>query len=752
MIEACSSNPTHPRGTSATRNNNSMFNDPFFASDGFGTNSMDDLDGTDIFGILGDERGGLNDGGYGNMDDDLHLSTDQPFLSTHSSDSSQYPSNNNNDDPSFLSPAISTSSDGQHSNGQTLTSPDGTAPSGDYPPPPSPVVIDPTDIDKISIQLEKNQQCRCKSCNKLFNYVWYLKQHAVKHSNDRPFQCKFCRKTYKFRSNLYQHKCPERNRQLGQPNGIRKRFYTRGIAYTEGKGDPNNPQPHPQQQSQQQQQSRPLSVLTTPTPTTTTEPIDNSLSAPYEPQGGFQNSIIDSHSDIQFNLIPVEVPPMQYPPPESAPPMMVEKKPTRPENSIRERQLDPAYIEDYLARKRHKLFTCRKCKFQFPSRGHLSAHMTAHSLQEAYCYMCPQCPQKFCEERRLRNHLELHASDPNSACHRCRQCDGAFRSALALRRHIDQSRACYSHPFGIKPQMMIAPTQPIDPYAFIESDEENENKQVEEVQTISVAAAGIKRQKSIGDSGVGSDVGSTTTSPPRNTSSTLEEEYEEKTTPEDSSFLQAKRSKKSSENEDADSGFRSRLNSNLSCSPSSHSAISSGSDSPGRKYSTSHDFGNSGAGNYEALAGPSGSGSNYNNGCYSQNSSSRMNHLTTPAVHYSYGLIKTEDNFEMDSEDFGGQLLQKSVSTRNFRLIHNFKSISIENSSFIDRISDIPSNSFETFSTTSTSNSSSNGFPSETFETITPVNETSKELKAILAIFLNALIQTATKTARHQKE
>uniref|UniRef100_A0AC35GBN3 C2H2-type domain-containing protein n=1 Tax=Panagrolaimus sp. PS1159 TaxID=55785 RepID=A0AC35GBN3_9BILA len=217
MIEACSSNPTHPRGTSATRNNNSMFNDPFFASDGFGTNSMDDLDGTDIFGILGDERGGLNDGRYGNMDDDLHLSTDQPFLSTHSSDSSQYPSNNNNDDPSFLSPAISTSSDGQHSNGQTLTSPDGTAPSGDYPPPPSPVVIDPTDIDKISIQLEKNQQCRCKSCNKLFNSVWYLKQHAVKHSNDRPFQCKFCRKTYKFRSNLYQHKCPERNRQLGQP-------------------------------------------------------------------------------------------------------------------------------------------------------------------------------------------------------------------------------------------------------------------------------------------------------------------------------------------------------------------------------------------------------------------------------------------------------------------------------------------------------------------------------------------------------
>uniref|UniRef100_A0AC34F6R9 C2H2-type domain-containing protein n=1 Tax=Panagrolaimus sp. ES5 TaxID=591445 RepID=A0AC34F6R9_9BILA len=214
MIEACSNNPRQT-GTSASSSNNGMFNDPFFASDGFGTTSMDDLDGTDIFGILGEDRGGINDNGYGNMDDDLHLSTDQPFLtSSHPSSDSHYPSNN---DESFLSPAISTSSDGQHSSGHTLTSPDGTAPSGDYPPPPSPVVIDPTDIDKISIQLEKNQQCRCKSCNKLFNSVWYLKQHAVKHSNDRPFQCKFCRKTYKFRSNLYQHKCPERNRQLGQP-------------------------------------------------------------------------------------------------------------------------------------------------------------------------------------------------------------------------------------------------------------------------------------------------------------------------------------------------------------------------------------------------------------------------------------------------------------------------------------------------------------------------------------------------------
>ena len=118
--------------------------------------------------------------------DDLQLTT-EAYLSSIPNDQKGDP---------FLSPAISTSSDGQHSTSNTTTS--GTqrssSPGADMPPPPSPVVIDPNEIDKISIQLEKNQQCRCKSCNKLFNSVWYLKQHAVKHSNDRPFKCKFCLK------------------------------------------------------------------------------------------------------------------------------------------------------------------------------------------------------------------------------------------------------------------------------------------------------------------------------------------------------------------------------------------------------------------------------------------------------------------------------------------------------------------------------------------------------------------------------
>lgn len=73
----------------------------------------------------------------------------------------------------------------------------GTSQCGQTPSLLPPVVISPSEIDSITIQLEKNQQCACKDCGKLFNSVWYLKQHAVKHSNDRPFKCKFCMKVSK---------------------------------------------------------------------------------------------------------------------------------------------------------------------------------------------------------------------------------------------------------------------------------------------------------------------------------------------------------------------------------------------------------------------------------------------------------------------------------------------------------------------------------------------------------------------------
>ncbi|KAI6191156.1 C2H2-type domain-containing protein [Aphelenchoides bicaudatus] len=66
-------------------------------------------------------------------------------------------------------------------------------PSDDTPAPP-PLVVCPIEVSKASITLQKNQLCACKECGKLFKSIWYLKQHAVRHSNERPFKCNFCQK------------------------------------------------------------------------------------------------------------------------------------------------------------------------------------------------------------------------------------------------------------------------------------------------------------------------------------------------------------------------------------------------------------------------------------------------------------------------------------------------------------------------------------------------------------------------------
>ncbi|KAH7696797.1 Protein F26A10.2 [Aphelenchoides avenae] len=94
-------------------------------------------------------------------------------------------------------------------NGQVL--PPGIDPNEPMLPP---LVIDPMEVGKISVILQKNQCCECKACGKLFKSIWYLKQHSVRHSNERPFRCNFCGKQFKFRSNLYQHRCPGRTRHM----------------------------------------------------------------------------------------------------------------------------------------------------------------------------------------------------------------------------------------------------------------------------------------------------------------------------------------------------------------------------------------------------------------------------------------------------------------------------------------------------------------------------------------------------------
>uniref|UniRef100_A0A7E4ZXH3 C2H2-type domain-containing protein n=1 Tax=Panagrellus redivivus TaxID=6233 RepID=A0A7E4ZXH3_PANRE len=692
--------------------------DPYFTGDGF-----DGLGTAEIYSMLCDDQQQL-DGGFGGIDD-LQLTADAYLSSltesgTASADSAIFSANSGTAGPPSPS---NTASSGT----VPPTSPGGTnVQAADAPPPPSPVVIDPNEIDKISVTLEKNQQCRCKSCNKLFNSVWYLKQHAVKHSNDRPFKCKFCLKTYKFRSNLYQHKCPERNRQLGGPNGIRKRFYTRGIAYTEV------PKPDGADGPANGEQTGLNAIQALDGVNTNMENTQ-----PFNPDNGFSNGFANqappqapppTQPIPQFELIPVEAPPL--PQPENVVPK-VEVPPLVP-NSIRVKQLDPAFIEDYLQRKKHKLHTCRKCRFQFPSRAHLAAHMTAHNLADAYCYCCPQCPQKFTTEQRLLKHLELHATIQSPVPHFCRQCGGAFRSQLALRRHVDQSRICYSYPFGEKPKLMTSPFQLYDPYSFIESDDEGD--QHSDSVSVKELAAEVTRHNPTTDSGVGSDTSSHTTSP-RQLFNLLEDEFDEKLLDDQSEQPARKRSKKTSENssEDADSGFRSRLNSHASCSPSS-SAFSMGSASPpGSSTGTgSHRTTPPGHVDY-SMPGPSGMG----NSCFSGARMSEAGGSSMPSM--SYG----ELSVEIGSDHFFDELSHDDGSTitaKRGKLLDRFKLTLLKPSMPIS----LPELESEEVSSPSFSSSGSGEAP---IATPPPPQSDHVELpclKAIIAVFLDTLIKLAS--------
>lgn len=418
-----------------------------------------------------------------------------------------------------------------------------------------PVVICPTEVDNINITLEKNQQCACKDCGKLFNSVWYLKQHAVKHSNDRPFRCKYCLKTYKFRSNLYQHKCPDRIK-----NGNTKRLMSRGITLnqtqihddTETASESTKnclPEYH---SSQQQHQCHNQTYAT-----------NVSLVKMLSDYGDYQNmqksDTINNEEKVSEHA-ETEIEPSSV--------------------TTRKKPLEQAVIDDYIQRNKHKLHPCRKCRIQFPSREYLSRHTVYHTENETLIHRCRFCPQKYATEKALNIHLEVHSAESNFICKRC---NAPFRSMLALRRHKDRCRECLSPPFGASVDYMSVPaSSTFDEYAFIDAEEAVTHLHLSVLDEDVIAAKGP-------DSGLGSEGSnhSYTTSPARSSVHLEDDEGFEVEAKRNLGILPKLRvtippkipqEKKKKENEE-EPGFRSRFSS-ITQSRSSSGVSNNSSDGP----------------------------------------------------------------------------------------------------------------------------------------------------------------------------
>ncbi|EGT47936.1 hypothetical protein CAEBREN_22264 [Caenorhabditis brenneri] len=480
----------------------------------------------------------------------------------------------------------------------------GIQPKTNEPPPPPPIVICPTEVDHINVTLEKNQQCECKDCGKLFNSVWYLKQHAVKHSNDRPFKCKFCFKTYKFRSNLYQHKCPERQKSMqqrrrGQNIINTKRSETQTIKIskietaimqeepqinytmpiqncfteTEDNDAPityglviQNIDPTQMQQQQMPPQQQPQQQQMTPAVPQVTQQIQQSpefeqVQQPLQPQQQQQQSqqqvpppMPQNFQNFQMQLPPVVDPLMND---------MENKFDQHSDfDSVRGKQLSLQQIDDFLENNKQKLFSCRKCRVFLPTEESFQRHAASHNGEEIFPYKCHSCRQAFTDEKDLIRHTSTHIDED---VFRCFSCHGHFRSQYALRRHRDQCRPCFVPPVlghgGIVDKFqMVSVHSPYDPFSFMPDD----NLFLPVCDEL--ARAGT-------DSGVGSE-GS-----PNSMSQASPERIGL-----DDSFSYLTNQKKKEKEDDEDSGFRSRLNSvTHSCSPDSFS--DSHCDSPPRKLS-----------------------------------------------------------------------------------------------------------------------------------------------------------------------
>ncbi|GMT34750.1 hypothetical protein PFISCL1PPCAC_26047, partial [Pristionchus fissidentatus] len=487
-----------------------------------------------------------------------------------------------------------------------------------------PIVICPSEVEHINITLEKNQQCACKDCGKLFNSVWYLKQHAVKHSNDRPFKCKFCFKTYKFRSNLYQHKCPDR-----QKSGLTGRRGARGT----GVGIPNLPGTPTSATQKARLETAALlkskiegssagggaaaaaaaaavmqpmmlhddlaaaELMAAPAAAAAAAAAAVNFVAGFQPMHGavpaagvpsMQLGYSEEAEDAELSYgLCIRIEPEQ-------PPMAVHREEVidRPADCIRLQPMSYEEVERYVSTNKTKIHTCRKCKTHFPSEETLERHTAAHRHEETHCFRCDSCPQTFGNQMEFSRHVSSHASmGPWS----CDGCTGCFRSNVALRRHIDASRPCRYRPFDMPVGIIETASSPLDPSSFIisEADAMPSSDFIEVIKP---------EQREKAESGIGSSPDSSLmhTSPARSNTNTVEEaDFDESLSFSSASTAAARKKEKVTEHDDdTDSGFRSRVNSvTQSCSPgSSSSAFSSDGGSPHRK--NSHDAGNQSGLNY----------------------------------------------------------------------------------------------------------------------------------------------------------
>ena len=75
-----------------------------------------------------------------------------------------------------------------------------------------------------------------------------------------------------------------------------------------------------------------------------------------------------------------------------------------------------------------KVNKCSQCNYESTNKGHLRAHIKAHSGKK-----CNQCDYATAHASALRAHLKTRSGEK---LNQCNQCDFASSDASSLRRHL----------------------------------------------------------------------------------------------------------------------------------------------------------------------------------------------------------------------------------------------------------------------------------------------------------------------------
>ncbi|KAI3409996.1 hypothetical protein GPALN_006362 [Globodera pallida] len=245
---------------------------------------------------------------------------------------------------------------------------------------------------------------QCPVCNKIFVSLKGLQQHAIIHTDQKPFECDICRKAFRFKSNLFEHRsvhtgttphrCPLCGKTCRLKGNLKKHLRTHcttkeelEAAWQPFASNRRAPAEIPQDA---------IIIRATADPTALFAPLNK----PKKPRK------LGLGSDVAFWLDKIKRC-------ELLPPVQISDKMRRLADLIKmveDGGLDMEGLYHHASAIPFERFECPVCKTMFFSRVECSEHMESDhpNARKQRPHFCELCLRSFVDRQQLTTHQEHH--------------------------------------------------------------------------------------------------------------------------------------------------------------------------------------------------------------------------------------------------------------------------------------------------------------------------------------------------------